>query len=141
MSPTRLLASVAVSAFFAHGAWAADLSVAVNGLRDGEGDVRIVLYDRADAFRHEEQARAVQVIAADKLSVPLVFTQLEPGSYAVIVYHDANRNGKMDLFLGMFPTEGWGMSNDPAVVGPPKFDPASVTVPDDGAAITVELHY
>jgi len=27
------------------------------------------------------------------------------------------------------------------VFGPPKFDPAAVTVPEDGLAVTVPLHY
>ncbi|MGV0975151.1 MAG: DUF2141 domain-containing protein [Azonexus sp.] len=30
-------------------------------------------------------------------------------------------NGKFDLRFGMFPTEGYGHSNNPKVMGPPKF--------------------
>ncbi|MBX9634935.1 MAG: DUF2141 domain-containing protein [Magnetospirillum sp.] len=142
MSQIRTAALASLLAWCCTGpALAADLSVAVSGVRDGEGDVRVVLYERPESFRHEDQAREIRSIAADATTAPVVFTDLAPGRYAVIAYHDANRNGKLDLFLGMFPAEGWGMSNDPAVMGPPKFDPAAVMVPHEGGAITIALHY
>jgi uncharacterized protein (DUF2141 family) len=138
---TTLRAALTAALLLATGAaHAAQLTVTVTGLRDDAGDVRVVLYDRADAFRHEDRAAAIKTMPAGKLEA-VVFDALAPGRYAVIAYQDANRNGKLDLFLGMFPAEGWGMSNDPAVIGPPAFDPAAVTVPDAGAAITVGLHY
>ena len=46
---------------------------------------------------------------------------LPPGRYAIMAYHDADLNGKFDLRFGMFPTEGYGLSNNPKVMGPPKF--------------------
>lgn len=46
---------------------------------------------------------------------------LPPGRYAIMAYHDADLNGKFDLRFGMFPTEGYGHSNNPKVMGPPKF--------------------
>jgi len=38
-----------------------------------------------------------------------------------MAYHDADLNGKFDLRFGMFPTAGYGLSNNPKVMGPPKF--------------------
>ncbi|HTH16405.1 MAG TPA: DUF2141 domain-containing protein [Magnetospirillum sp.] len=121
-------------------ATAAELTVTVQGVRDTEGNVRVALYDNSESFRHEDKAVAIKTVPAAN-PAQVSFGELAPGRYAVIAYHDANSNGKLDLFMGMFPAEGWGMTNDPAVFGPPKFDPAAVTVPEDGLAVTVPLHY
>jgi uncharacterized protein (DUF2141 family) len=44
-----------------------------------------------------------------------------PGSYALSVIHDENRNGKLDTFLGV-PREGFGFSHNPVIrFGPPRF--------------------
>jgi uncharacterized protein (DUF2141 family) len=42
----------------------------------------------------------------------VVFTNLTPGTYAVIVFHDENDNGKLDkTALGM-PIEAFAISNN-----------------------------
>lgn len=119
---------------------AAELTVNVQGVQGSEGNIRVALYGSPESFRHEDKAVAVKSLPAADLA-QFRFDGLEPGRYAVIAYHDANANGKLDLFLGMFPAEGWGMTNDPAVVGPPKFDPAAVSLPEEGLSVPVALHY
>ena len=120
---------------------AAELTVAVTGVRDGENTVRIVLYADADTFRHERNAKQILSLPAAAGTVSGVFHDLPAGRYAVVAYHDANGNGKLDMILGMFPDEGWGLSNDPTVIGPPRFDDSAVELAEPGAAITVPLHY
>ena len=41
----------------------------------------------------------------------------------------------------MFPAEGWGLSNDPDVIGPPSFEDSAFDLGTDGATVTVPLHY
>ena len=38
-----------------------------------------------------------------------------------MAYHDGNDDNKLNLRFGMFPTEGYALSNNPKVVGPPRF--------------------
>ncbi|WP_404386291.1 DUF2141 domain-containing protein [Caenispirillum salinarum] len=57
-----------------------------------------------------------------------------------MVTHDENGNGRMDRFLGMIPTEGYGLSNDPAVTGSPAFADSAFPVMGD-TSIVVPLHY
>lgn len=48
---------------------------------------------------------------------------LKPGEYAFRYFHDENNNQKMDKNLMGIPREGFGFSNDPAIlVGEPSFD-------------------
>jgi uncharacterized protein (DUF2141 family) len=41
----------------------------------------------------------------------------------------------------MFPTEGYGLSNNPTVVGPPKFEDSAFSVPAPDGRVRIELVY
>lgn len=128
-------------AIFAAGACAADLTVAVTGVREAKEAVRVALYADAETFRHEQKALQVVSVPAQEGTVTAVFHDIPAGRYAVLAYHDEDGNGKLNLFLGMFPAEGWGLSNDPSVFGPPRFDASAFDVPATGASISLPLHY
>lgn len=85
-------------------------------------------------------------IHAIRRSVPastksVSFGGLSPGSYAVSVLHDENRNGRMDLFLGV-PKEGFGFSGNPKIgFGPPSFEQTAITLGSGGAQHIVRMRY
>lgn len=78
---------------------------------------------------------------AQKAVVSVRFDGVPPGRYAVMAYHDANDNKKLDLRFGMFPKEGWGLSNNPKVMGPPSFDASAFVVTEPGTQSAIEMHY
>ena len=120
---------------------AADLTVAVQEVRGGEGQVKLMLFEREEGFRKEDKARQVLALPAAADSVSGVFHDLPPGRYAVIAYHDENGNGKLDLRFGMFPKEGYGLSNNPKLSGPPKFKDAAFDLTQAGSRIAIQLDY
>ncbi len=122
-------------------AHAADLGVTVEKIHPGPGNIRVALYATPSSFRHEDQARQVATAPANAEQTVIWFKNIPPGRYAVLAYHDANNNKKLDLRLGMFPIEGWGLSNDPVVFGPPRFSASAFDVAEKGANIVVLLHY
>jgi len=70
-----------------------------------------------------------------------VFRALPPGRYAVIAYHDENGDGQLNRRFGMFPTEGYGLSNNNKPSGPPKFKDAAFDVSEGGNRIDIRLAY
>ena len=72
----------------------------------------------------------------------MVFSNLEPGRYAAIAFHDENGNGEFDTsFIGV-PTEPYGFSNDAqGFLGPPTFDAAAVVIGNGNKAIRIKLVY
>jgi uncharacterized protein (DUF2141 family) len=138
---SRRLALLAALAALAAPALAADLEVAVSEVRGGEGQVKLMLFEREEGFRKEDKARQVLALPAAAGTVTGVFRQLLPGRYAVIAYHDENGNGKLDLRFGMFPKEGYGLSNNPELSGPPKFKNAAFEVTEAGSRIVIRLGY
>ena len=119
----------------------ADLEVAVTGVRSTDGQVKLMLFDHADGFRKEDKARQVLAVPAATGEVRGVFHGLPAGQYAILVYHDENGNGKLDLRLGMFPKEGYGLSNNPKVMGPPAFKDSAFDVPENGTRLNIHLSY
>jgi uncharacterized protein (DUF2141 family) len=71
--------------------------------------------------------------------VTLTLEGLPEGRIAVIAWHDADGDGALDRFLGMWPTEPWAVSNAPEISGPPEFAPAAVDLPAAGATLRLRL--
>jgi uncharacterized protein (DUF2141 family) len=119
----------------------AELDVTITGIRPGAGSIRVALYHDPRSFRHESQAVAVLSAPALQISAKVAFQGIPPGRYAVLAYHDENDNRKLDLTMGMFPREGWGLSNNPHIFGPPRFEPSAFDVAEPYTNIAVPLHY
>ena len=76
-----------------------------------------------------------------KGNVHICLTTNAPGIYAIALIHDENANGKLDTAL-MIPREGFGFSNNPAIVfGPPKFAAARFTVENGETTQSIKMKY
>lgn len=105
------------------------LKVVVTGVRSSKGSVEALLYSSKEGFpRNPDKATARRRAAIEGRGATLVFDGVRPGTYAILVAHDENENGKLDTnFLGM-PKEGVGLSNNPKLSGPPAFQDAKFEV-------------
>lgn len=140
----RSLAAFALAAALAWSgaAAAAELQVVVRPVAHDHGTVKLALYSSPETFRKEDKALAMLSQPAVPGEMTFRFDGLAAGRYAIVAYHDENGNGKMDRFLGMIPTEGWGLSNNPEVSGPPQFEPSAFTVADaEPTRIEIDLRY
>lgn len=141
-SPRRAIATALVlGALSPTAALAADLTVRLTGVRSGDGNMRMALFNQADGFRKEDRALAVLQIPAAPGAVTATFPGLAPGRYAIMAYHDENADGAMNRMFGMIPTEGYGLSNNPEVFGPPAFEPSAFDLPAAGTGIAIEIRY
>ncbi|MQX37793.1 DUF2141 domain-containing protein [Roseospira navarrensis] len=142
---TATLAAALAAVALAGPAGAADtapLAITVIGVEAGDGSVRADIYDNAETFREPDEAVAALAVAARPGgTVDLEPVALPPGRYAVIVYHDEDDDGDLDRFLGMMPTEGYGVSTNPTLSGPPDFDDTAVILPPEGTTIRIEMRY
>ncbi|KJS39703.1 MAG: hypothetical protein VR70_07445 [Rhodospirillaceae bacterium BRH_c57] len=136
----RLVATALVFAG-AMPAMAGDLMVTIAGVSDAPGAIHIGLYDSDETFRDPDRAVGFHWVPAAPGRVQATFSDVAPGLYAVMAFHDADGNGSMNRFLGMIPTEGYALSKDPEVSGPPPFSESAFTVGPGGAAIEATLKY
>lgn len=117
------------------------LEVELAGVKDARGQVRVGIYADAKTFRKEAQALAVKTAPAAPGAVRVRFDALPPGRYAIMAYHDEDGNGELNRRLGMFPTEGYGLSNNPQVMGPPAFEDSAFALPRTDGPLRIEMRY
>ncbi len=119
------------------------LHVHVVGLRNSNGKVGCTLYNSAADFP-ENDAKAFRDIDAPikNDAAWCNFAGIPPGTYAMVVIHDENGNGKFDRdALGM-PLEGYAFSNNAhATFGPPSFADASFKYHGGEQWITITMTY
>jgi uncharacterized protein (DUF2141 family) len=133
---------------------AADLKVVIDGVRSSAGSLMIGLYDSEDHFQNaiknsakvgllNDSSRLVGIsMRAIGGTQSVVFTNLQPGTYAVIVFHDENDNGKLDENGWGVPTEGYGFSNNAeGFLGPASFKDAAVTLDQADETVEIRLNY
>ena len=129
LTATLILSSIVPTVAAAAEA-ATSVRVEVTGLRNTTGQVGCLLFNAPEGFP-TDHARAYREVAAPikGAQASCDFKDTPPGTYALIVLHDENMNGKMDKnFLGI-PTEGYVASNNvrPAMSAP-KFKESSFSV-------------
>jgi uncharacterized protein (DUF2141 family) len=120
------------------GARAAPLTVDLQNVKSGGGPLVVLVFDSAEGFPKEARALRREILAEDARAVRI---ELPPGHYALMAYHDEDGNGVFTRRLGMFPAEGWGLSNNPKVLGKPGFDEAAFTLPDAPTTLILNLDY
>jgi uncharacterized protein (DUF2141 family) len=119
----------------------ARLDIGVDGLRSGQGVVRLCVTRDPGHFpdcHSDPAARRVTVPAGQPIPE---FTDLPSGDYAVALFHDENGNRRLDRLAGI-PTEGVGFSNNPRLMfGPPRFTQARFAVTNKPVDERVRLKY
>lgn len=139
--------------FSSAAAFSAELRLTVDGIRSDSGEILIGLYDNEEGFQNAVTNAATRGLVPDSRRLvgmairakhgtqSAVFTQLDPGRYALIVIHDENDNGRLDEVLGV-PSEGYGFGNDARnILGAPTFDAAAITVRNDDISTFINLVY
>ena len=69
----------------------------------------------------------------------VTFTDVEPGVYAVILFHDKNDNKQMDFDLQGMPQEMYGVSNNVMSMGPPQWTDAKFEVAGEPVSLEIRM--
>jgi uncharacterized protein (DUF2141 family) len=100
-----------------------NLTVSISGLKSNSGMVQVGLFNSEGKFLKSAVKGVSSEIKSNAATV--TFTDIPPGEYAISVYHDKNKNGKLDTnFMGI-PSEDFACSNNAkGFMGPPKYQDA-----------------
>ena len=139
--PASLLAILAIGMSGNAGAQDnASISLSVTGIRSVTGQLVVCLWSERRGFPTCREGDGVprRTYAVTGTSMRIAFPLPRAGSYAVTVFHDENRNGRLNQnFIGM-PTEGVGVSGNPG--GMPRFASSLVAL-DNGSTVPVQMRY
>jgi uncharacterized protein (DUF2141 family) len=134
---------------------ASELRITVEGIRSPHGTILIGLYDSLETFTRAielsdkdgflndpNRFAAVALKANAAMKSAVVLTNLDPGQYAIILFHDDNGNGKLDKNALGVPNEPYGFSNNVrGFLGPPAFEEAIMEVNVGDKAVRIALIY
>lgn len=113
--------TAAASCINAH---AAEVTVRIDGIRAQAGLLKVALVDSPQGWDGTAAPVKADGAPAQGDTASFVFKDLAPGTYAVMISHDENGNGKLDSNIMGIPTEGYGFSNNPAVMRKPTWEEA-----------------
>ena len=112
----------------------------ISNARNDQGECQVCLYNNATSFKGDggTPVRCMQTPVKNGTSEAR-FDNVPQGVYAVMVFHDVNRNKKLDQnFLGI-PKEGYGASgNKLPFASAPTFEDNKFTLPDK-STITLRI--
>lgn len=115
------------------------LTITLSGLAPQTGQVKLVLFADAAAYEAGQPVRGSNIEVTGP-TARVSYDGLEPGDYAIKLYHDVNGNDEMDTNPFGMPTEPFAFSNNArGRFGPATWDKAAFgLVPGENThAITV----
>ncbi|GLB50268.1 DUF2141 domain-containing protein [Neptunitalea lumnitzerae] len=113
------------------------INAQVTNVKSAEGNVIFSLHTK-DTFMKGSGIKMV-VATIENGVAKATFTDIEPGTYAIMVLHDENENKRMDFEATGFPKEDYGMSNNPMAFGPPNFNDAKFDITTEDKDFTIRF--
>ena len=90
----------------------AQVTVTIDRLYDTTGTVEIGLYANEAGWNSDGPVASLNVAPVDG-TIHAVFENLDPGNYAVRLYHDVDGDGEFGTNVMGIPNEPYGFSNNP----------------------------
>jgi len=123
-------------------ALAATLIVKIEAVSPRGGNLRVALYDNTSYEGHDADPVADRVVNAVAPETIVEFDGVAPGTYAIKMFQDVNRNGKFDLNVIGLRGEPFGFSNDARpLFDQPPFDAAKFTIGSGKRTIMIRLRH
>jgi uncharacterized protein (DUF2141 family) len=113
------------------------ITVTVEDLKNDNGKVLLALHDASTFMKADGIQSGESTIKEGKVTI--TFTNVAPGTYAIMGVHDANDNKRMDFQDNGMPKESYGMSNNPMSFGPPQFSEAKFEVTDKDLELDIRF--
>jgi uncharacterized protein (DUF2141 family) len=135
----RIAVIGAALSLMASAAQAATLTVRVHDVASSKGAVLAALCDEANFLKNCQRMTFAPAARGD---MTLVFSEVPPGKWAVMMFHDENGDQEMNRSKLGVPTEGGAFSRDAVGhQGPPAFADAAIIVGAKDQAIDVTMTY
>ncbi|TMM43982.1 DUF2141 domain-containing protein [Colwellia ponticola] len=120
------------------------IQVTIPNIKNSTGAVACALFESSSGFPTEflHSATNIVMIKIRDTQARCNFLDIPPGTYALAVIHDENKDGKLGTnFLGV-PTEGYGFSNGAeASMSAPSFEAARFSYDGQNLDLTIRLTY
>jgi uncharacterized protein (DUF2141 family) len=120
-----------------------NIHVEIGGLRNNRGNVYCWLFTSAQDFPANSQGNAESTAATiSNRRAACDFENKDPGSYAIVVFHDEDSQHVLELNPDGTPREGVGLSNNPGISSAlPGYDAAMFAYRTGTLNLTINIQY
>jgi len=115
-----------------------NIDVVINKVSSDKGKIYFGLYDSQSNYNSRKPLKTDNTAIKDGIAI-VTFKSLEPGTYVVTCFHDANDNGRMDFETNGMPIEDYGMTNNVMSFGPPQFTDGKFELKDKDLTFEIKL--
>lgn len=115
------------------------VEVLLDNVKVGHSPLYVSVQD-ANQFRTNDAQAGTIVRSQEKASVSVQLS-VEPGVYAVSIWHDLDEDGQFSRGKDYWPTDGWGSSGNPPQGKAPSFDDMKVEISSGGQVIPIVMQY
>lgn len=114
------------------------LTVQVDNFKVIQGHLVIGIYNTSEKYLKPGEEILTARIPVNSEVVNYTFEGLEPGDYAISIFHDKNSDGEINRNIFGIPKESYGFSNNiRPMLSPPNFKDCSFSMSDHR---TVKIH-
>lgn len=106
----------------------ATITITIENVLSDDGTILASLHTSDTFMKGEGFINAAA--PAKEGEITITFENVEPGTFAFMIMHDANDNKRMDMESTGMPKESYGMSGEMNPYGPPTFEAAKFEVTD-----------
>ncbi|MBT1443992.1 DUF2141 domain-containing protein [Shewanella sp. JM162201] len=121
------------------GAAAANLTIDMTGIKELKGQLLVAVYDSAESMASGSNAFNRQIIKVNKSEHSLTLNDVPAGEYGVMVFQDLNGDNKLGRNFVGIPSEPYGFSTNPNLMGAPEFKDIAFAVGSDDSRIQISL--
>ena len=107
-----------------------------------DGNLAIAIFNNPDDFNSGLDSYLDSVIPVNDFHMSIFIQNIDPGNYAVSVFHDADESGDITFggLLNLIPQEGFGFSNNPNIgMSQPNYDDCSFQI-EEGQTILAPIN-
>ncbi len=118
------------------------IEISVKNIKSSSGNIMVYLYNAENGFPKKKELSYKSKMLKARKDLQLRFENIPFGNYAVILFHDANGNKRMDRNWIGFPAEGYGLSNNVKPrFGPPRFKDAEFVLDTSLKTVKIQVRY
>jgi uncharacterized protein (DUF2141 family) len=116
-----------------------EVLIKVDNLKPTSSNLMVAVFREEDKFLGDTPYLTRKLSLKDRQENARVSLEIKSGTYAIAIYQDLNKNGKLDRNMFQFPSEPYGFSNNfHPRFGPPKWKDASMEL-GEGEEISISM--
>jgi len=128
-----------VPSLHAQSAGQGSVIIKITGLLSEKGQVKIAVFNSSETWLGDHPVYNSTIDVTSQV-VTWKINDVPYGDYGIAVFHDENKNGKMDKNLLGIPQEPYGFSNNMRVIlGPPQWDRSKFVVKGSTTEVSIEV--